>query len=109
QPPFLKLQRGPIEFVHQLGVPLPQTLFRQQLGRQALEACDDPAILGIHDSNPPLVASRLAPLPPAVVRPRILFPPLSGCGARPRQSPSRRRHPSGSPPAAPTATRRVRP
>src|SRR5262249_92615 len=49
---LLELERRPIELVDQLGVPLPQPFLGQELGRQALEPRDEPAVIGIHAAPP---------------------------------------------------------
>src|SRR6516164_5588117 len=58
EPALLELQRGPIELVDQLGVPLPQPFLGQELSRQTLEPRDYPAVVGIHAATP------LLPPPP---------------------------------------------
>src|SRR6516164_7190572 len=50
---LLELQRGPIELVDQLGMPLPQPFLGQELSGQTLEPRDDPAVVGIHAATPP--------------------------------------------------------
>src|SRR5262249_5328211 len=50
---LLELQRGPIELVNQLGMPLPQPFLGQELSGQTLEPRDDPAVVGIHAATPP--------------------------------------------------------
>jgi len=52
EPALLELQRGPIELVDQLGVPLPQPFLGQELSGQTLEPRDDPAVVGIHAATP---------------------------------------------------------
>src|SRR5215475_15277477 len=53
EPALLELQRGPIELVDQLGMPLPQPFLGQELSGQTLEPRDDPAVVGIHAATPP--------------------------------------------------------
>src|SRR5262249_26424534 len=59
EPALLELQRGPIELVDQLGMPLPQPFLGQELSGQTLEPRDDPAVVGVH------AAMRFAALNPS--------------------------------------------
>src|SRR5262245_16334345 len=100
EPALLELQRGPIELVDQLGMPLPQPFLGQELSGQTLEPRDDPAVVGIHAATPLLPsprppgrwvqARRLAPLNP------FYAPPLRR---------NTRRHPS--PPHASSIPRKM--
>src|SRR5262249_23527903 len=58
EPALLELQRGPIELVDQLGMPLPQPFLGQELSGQTLEPRDDPAVVGIHAATPLLPSPR---------------------------------------------------
>src|SRR5262249_3712980 len=58
EPALLELQRGPIELVDQLGMPLPQPFLGQELSGQTLEPRDDPAVVGIHAATPLLPPPR---------------------------------------------------
>src|SRR5262245_45157892 len=58
EPTLLELQRGPIELVDQLGMPLPQPFLGQELSGQTLEPRDDPAVVGIHAATPLLPSPR---------------------------------------------------
>src|SRR5262245_38443979 len=57
EPALLELQRGPIELIDQLGMPLPQPFLGQELSGQTLEPRDDPAVVGIHAATPLLAPS----------------------------------------------------
>src|SRR5262245_13536068 len=58
EPALLELQRGPIELVDQLGMPLPQPFLGQELSGQTLEPCVEPAVVGIHAATPLLPPPR---------------------------------------------------
>src|SRR5262245_8087100 len=58
EPALLELQRGPIKFIDQLGMPLPQPFLGQELSGQTLEPRDEPAVVGIHAATPLLPPSR---------------------------------------------------
>src|SRR5262245_64494317 len=49
---LLELQRGPIELVDQLGMPLPQAFLGQELSGQTLESRDEPAVVAVHAATP---------------------------------------------------------
>jgi hypothetical protein len=71
---LLEVERRPIKLVDQFGAPLPQPFLSQKLGRQALEPCDEPAVIRLHAAIPLL--TRVVRVPsPAIAAPVAFFRP----------------------------------